>query len=314
VVSLVAAAIVVSAAPRGAGAIGAPRRSTSTGLRVTSVPVGRGPQSVIAGGGRVFVGNGAGRSVSVVERDRVVAELPVAGVPRALALDERTGRLHVANSTAGTTVVFDLMTGTTTTIATGPGSSALTPGADAYRMYVGSAVGVSVVDLLACAVTDVVPGNAAGSATTDDKQRVGYFSDPGSGTVAVLDLTTNRFTGHIRVGTAPAGLAVHEATGTVYVANSGIHHLSVVDGTSRQETATIRLRSAASSVAVRQGTHTIYTNGGPDGLLRIDGTSREVTGELPLGINPGDVAVDETTGAVLVTDPVGDRLHIVTGF
>jgi YVTN family beta-propeller protein len=148
----------------------------------------------------------------------------------------------------------------------------------------------------------------------DAARRLAYLSSMFTDTVEVLDTTTGKFVASIAVGRAPAGLALHRASNTLYVANSGIHHLSVVDGASRTQRETILLRSEASSVAVHEASNTVYANGGPDGIVKIDGAQRKIVGELSLGINPGGIAVDQRTGTVYVTDPLHDLLHVITAF
>jgi DNA-binding beta-propeller fold protein YncE len=65
---------------------------------------------------------------------------------------------------------------------------------------------------------------------------------------------------------------------------------------------------------VHQGTDTVFTNGGQNGLARVDGTAGTLSGELSLGVNPGDVAVDQRTRTVWVTDPLHGRVFLVRDF
>jgi DNA-binding beta-propeller fold protein YncE len=58
----------------------------------------------------------------------------------------------------------------------------------------------------------------------------------------------------------------------------------------------------------------VYTNGGQNGLSRVDGEAGVLSGELSLGVNPGDVAVDQRTHAVYVTDPLHGTVSIVRDF
>jgi DNA-binding beta-propeller fold protein YncE len=90
--------------------------------------------------------------------------------------------------------------------------------------------------------------------------------------------------------------------------------MSVVDGSTRTERKTILLRSEASSVAVHEATNTVYTNGGSNGIVKIDGTTGSLSGELTLGINPGTVAVNQRTKAVYVTDPLHGKVSLVRNF
>ncbi|WP_229874525.1 YncE family protein [Amycolatopsis deserti] len=236
-------------------------------------------------------------------------------MPSDVAIDEASGRLYVSSSASGTTSVLDGGR-VTNVIASGVGSAALALDSDTYRMYVasGTAGSVGVLDLFGGSLKASLPAPGRGFSAAAIHGRTGYFASLHTASVEVLDLDGGTFTTGIPVGDGPSGLAVHHGTHTIYVANSGIHHLSVIDGRTRQQTRTILLRSEASSVAVHEPTNTVYTNGGPDGIVRIDGARGEITGELSLGINPGQVAVDQRTGAVFVTDPLHDRLHVITGF
>ncbi|GAB3583412.1 YncE family protein [Amycolatopsis endophytica] len=289
--------------------------------RLVSVPVGRQPQAVTVNPvtGTAFVANTGDRTITIVQGGRAVATVGIPGRPSDLAVDPATGLVHVANSTSGTTVVVDPATSATVTIIpSGDGSSVLALDQRTYSLYVGSGdqARVGRIDLFGGVIRNTIegPGKGFAAAVIDERARAGYFASLQTGSIEILDLATDTFTKSIPVGDGPSGIALHRRTGRVYVANSGIHHLSVIDGATRGETRTILLRSEASSVAVHERSNTVYANGGPDGLVRIDGARGEITGELTLGINPGNVAVDQRTGAVYVTDPLRDRLHVVTGF
>ena len=91
-------------------------------------------------------------------------------------------------------------------------------------------------------------------------------------------------------------------------------HISIVDATTHTERKTVLLGSESSSLAVHQGTNTVYTNGGQNGLSRIDGAAGTLSGELSLGINPGAVAVDQRRRTVYVTDPLHGRVSLIRDF
>ncbi|WP_236789674.1 YncE family protein [Amycolatopsis sp. GM8] len=283
--------------------------------RVRTIPVGPDPAlvAVNSGSGAVYVGNGD-NSVSIV--DGVTVE--IGGTPTDLSIDEASGQVYAASEHAGTVTVFDPAGRIRGLIAAGPGASVIDLDADDNRLYAagGTAGSVAVIDTVAGVITGLLhgPGHGFGGIRVDSGRRVAYLSNVDAGTVEVLDLGSRRFTTTIPVGQAPTSLALHDASNTLYVANSGIHHLSVVDGASHTERARILLRSEASSVAVHQSSHTVYANGGPDGIVRIDGAAGKITGELSLGINPGGIAVDQRSGAVHVTDPLHDQLYVIDGF
>ncbi|HVW44183.1 MAG TPA: hypothetical protein VHC18_22830 [Amycolatopsis sp.] len=290
-----------------------PVATAAAAPRVTSVDVGPrpGPVAVNSTTGSVYVGCGDG-TVTIVGGGLIPADADD------LAVDEITGRVYAANRTAGTVTVFDADGDLRSVVPCGPGAAVLDVDADADRLYVGSAsaASVAVVDTIASVLDALLHGTGTGYAAlrVHRGSQVAYLTSPAENAVHVLDLASGDFTASIPVGQSPSGTAVHQESNTVYVANSGIHHLSVVDGASRTQRETILLRSEASSVAVHQSSHTVYCNGGPDGIVRIDGVMAKITGELSLGINPGQVAVDQDTKTVYVTDPVHGLLHVITNF
>ncbi|WP_312871710.1 hypothetical protein [Amycolatopsis acididurans] len=286
----------------------------SASPKASAVEVCRGPGAVVVNSatGGVYVAGDDGTLTILNERDVQV------GQAGNVAVDESTGRVYVTNRGAGTVAVLEANGDPRSMVPCGPGATAPAVDAETGKLYVGSASAgcVAVVDTVASVVDAVLSSPVRGfeAMCVNPGPQVGYLTSPATNTVEVLDLASGKFTASVPVGKAPTGLAVHEASNTVYVANSGIHHLSVVDGDSRTERATILLRSEASSVAVHQASHTVYTNGGPDGIVKIDGATGAITGELSLGINPGQVAVHQRTGTVYVTDPVHDLLHVITDF
>ncbi|GAB3008708.1 hypothetical protein LWP59_02535 [Amycolatopsis acidiphila] len=289
----------------------------SASPRVTAVQVGAGPGpgpvAINSGSGAIYVGNGDS-TVSVVGG----SDLRVGGEPTDLVVDESSGLVYVASQDAGTVTVLQAGGRLHSVVAGGPGARVLDLDPGDNRLYVGSGTtgSVAVVDTVAGALTRLVdgPGQGFGGLRVDGQRGVAYLSSVYTDTVEVLDLTASKFVASISVGQSPTGLALHETSNTLYVANSAIHHLSVVDGATRAQRATILLRSEASSVAVHQASHTVYANGGPDGIVKIDGVAGKIVDQLSLGINPGGIAVDQRTGTVCVTDPLHDQLYVISGF
>jgi DNA-binding beta-propeller fold protein YncE len=203
-------------------------------------------------------------------------------------------------------------------VGAGAGAAALAVDEQADRVYAasGGTGTLAVLDGVSCTLAALVPGprpSLTGIAV-DPGRRLAYCASTTTDSVEVYSFDTGKFVGSVKVGRNPTAVAVHNASGTVYVANSGIHHMSIVDAATRTERKTVLLRSESSSLAVHQDTNTVYTNGGQNGLSRVDGGSGTLTGELSLGVNPGDVAVDQRTRAVWVTDPLHGRVSVVRVF
>jgi YVTN family beta-propeller protein len=306
-----------------ATAIGIAGPPAAEAAQAVPVAVGDRPLAIAVNSvtGGVYVANTNAATVSVLDgrRKSLLATVPAGQRPSAVAVNESTNRIYVASPVSGSVTVIDGATNKAIdTLAGGQSASVLGVDEAVNRIYVGSATSgkVTVLDGVSSTVLGTVdgPGSGFSGVSVDSGRRLAYFSSLYTDTVEVLDTNAGKFVASIKVGHAPAGLAVQRTTNTLYVSNSGIHHLSVVDGTARAERKTILLRSEASSTAVREGTNTVYSNGGPDGIVKIDGAKGEISGELPLGVNPGDVAVDQRTGTVFVTDPLHDLVSVITDF
>jgi YVTN family beta-propeller protein len=305
----------------GAGALALPGVARAANVR--SIDVGGAPAAVAVNPvtGLAYVADPQAGTVSVVDpRSASVRDvIEVGGAPGDVAVDARAGRIYVANPPAGTVVVLDARThDLVSVVGAGAGASALAVDEQADRVYAvsGGTGTLAVLDGVSCTLAALVPGprpSLAGIAV-DPGRRLAYCASTATDSVEVFSLDTGKFVASVKVGRNPTAVAVHDASGTVYVANSGIHHMSIVDAATRTERKTVLLRSESSSLAVHQSTNTVYTNGGQNGLSRVDGGSGTLTGELSLGVNPGDVAVDQRTRAVWVTDPLHGRVSVVRDF
>jgi YVTN family beta-propeller protein len=287
---------------------------------VTNVPVGDEPSSVAVDSatGTVYVANRAAGTVSVLDRNNVVvATVPVEGHPTDVAVHEVTGRAYLTSPDTGTVTVVEggAPAGVVRDL---PGASVVDVDPMANLVYAASGTGgsVGVIDGATGTLARTVPGPGQGFAgiTVDAGRKRAYLSSVYTASVEVLDTAAFTFTGRLPAGNGATGVAAHVASDTVYVANAAIHHLSVVDAATGTEKPHILLRSASSSVSVHEASNTVYCNGGPNGLVRIDGATSRIVGELPLGINPGVLAVDQRTQTVYLTDPLRDTVSVITGF
>jgi YVTN family beta-propeller protein len=290
---------------------------------VLSIDVGGQPDGVAVNSvtGTVYVTDPTMGTVSVIDErsGTVAAVIVLGGEPGDIAVDEVTNRVYVANPPGGTVAVIDGSDNTVASIiGAGQGASTVAVDPAANRIYAGSgSTGIAaVLDGISDTLVTLVPSkvkNLSGVAV-DAGRHLAYFTSVNTNTVEVFDTQKNAFTVSTGVGQAPTGIALQRSTGTIYVANAGIHNMSVVNGSTNTLTKSILLRSEASSVTVHEASNTVYTNGGPNGIVKIDGKSGQLSGELSLGINPGDVAVDQRTQTVYVTDPLHGKVSVVRDF
>jgi len=305
----------------GAGALVVP--GTARAEDVRSVDVGGAPSGVAVNPvtGLGYVTDAQAGTVTVVDPRSASVDgvIHVGGEPGDVAVDPKAGRIYVANPPAGTVVVLDGQThDLVSVVGAGAGASALAVDEQANRVYAasGETGTLAVLDGVSCTLTALVPGPKPGLAGigVDPGRKLAYCASTATDSVEVFSIDSGKFVASVKVGRNPTGVAVHHASGTVYVANSGIHHMSIVDAATRTERRTVLLRSESSALAVHQGTNTVYTNGGQNGLARVDGTAGTLSGELSLGVNPGDVAVDQRSRTVWVTDPLHGRVSLIRDF
>ncbi|GHG15495.1 MULTISPECIES: YncE family protein [Amycolatopsis] len=305
----------------GFGALALP--ATARAADVRSLDVGGAPAGVAVNPvtGLGYITDAQAGTVSAVDPRRVavVDVIDVGGAPGDVAVDPEAGRIYVANPPAGTVVALDSRThDLVSVIGAGAGASALAVDEEANRVYAASGTTgtLAVLDGVSCTLAALVPGPKPGFAGigVDPGRKLAYCASAATDSVELFSIDSGKFVASVKVGRNPTGVAVHHASGTVYVANSGIHHMSIVDASTHAERKTVLLRSESSALAVHQGTNTVYTNGGQNGLSRVDGTAGTLSGELSLGVNPGEVAVDQRTRTVWVTDPLHGRIFLVRDF
>jgi YVTN family beta-propeller protein len=243
--------------------------------------------------------------------------IAVGSNPVAVAVDQATHTAYVGNGNDGTVSVINTAT---------------------CNAVVNFGCGQTPPTVTLSQVTPPGPVDAAVDQATDTI----YVVNAGGDTVSVIDGKTCNATvtsgcGNIpptvTVGNGPDGLAVDQATDTVYVANVNDNTVSVIDGATCNATvatgcgqtpATVAVGVQPGVPAVDQATDTVYVpdsdNGGLGTVSVIDGRTcnaalRTGCGQSPpaiaVGFSPFAVAVDQATDTVYVpTGPVGSATNL----
>jgi len=186
------------------------------------------------------------------------------------------------------------------------------------------------------------PSSGQVDAAVDQATDTVYVVSLSTNTVSVIDGKTCNATvtsgcGNIpptvAVGSGPDGLAVDQATDTVYVANVNDNTVSVIDGATCNATVTTGCGQTPATVAVGvqpgvpavdQATDTVYVpdsnNGGLGMVSVIDGRTCNATVRtgcdqgppaIPVRFSPLAAAVDQATDTVYVpTGPVGPATNL----
>ena len=288
--------------------------------------VGGAPEGVITdpSTGTVYVANASENTVSVVNPDRCDARhavgcrhpapaVAVGAAPNGIGVDRAADSVYVANT--GDNTVSVINTDTCNTLRRG-----------------------------GCANQVTVPvGNSPSGVAVDQATHTVYVSNYGDNTVSVIDTTTCR-AGHpagcaataptVAVGADPYGIAVDQATDTIYVANRGDSDtgdtVSVIDGATcngrtqrgcTQQPATVTVGSGPFGVGVDQRTDTVYVSnaGQPFASTAVlghtvsvingatcNGSHHAGCGQIPptveVGLFPYGVTTDEATNKIYVAD------------
>jgi len=133
---------------------------------------------------------------------------------------------------------------------------------------------------------------------------VAHISSTGFGSLAVIDGSNNTVMTYIPLGqeTSPAGVAVNQNTGRVYVAVPGNKSVAVIDGLSNSLADTINGIPEPVGVAVNTMTNRVYVAGlDSDTVTVIDGGSDTILAGVNVGGgSAGSVAVNPNTNRIYV--------------
>jgi YVTN family beta-propeller protein len=360
------------------------------GHRPATSQVGKGPQAVITdpATGTLYAANFTDSTVSVINPARCNAArtqgcrhpAPTAKAgasPDGLDMDQATSTVYVANGGNDTVSVINAATCNArrrtgcarpaATIHAGPGPAGIAVDHATDTIYVADARGntVSVINGAACNArrhtgcgqtprtvrVGADPFGIAVDQATDSVYVTSLGANDLGDTVSVIDGATCNGTHHsgcgqtaptVKVSTGPFGIAVSQATDTIYVANTGQlfagvlgHTVSVINGATcngvqhtgcGQTPATVTVGPAPFGIAINQATNTIYVannNGGdgPSSLSVIDGATCDGTnttgcGTTPpvipgVGRAPNGIALDQTTHTVYTANAFDATVSVV---
>jgi len=226
--------------------------------------------------------NSAG-SVSVIDgaTDRVIAKVATELEPFALAINEKTNKIYVANQGSNDVTVIDGKTNKTKRVQLRPD--------DATSIYDGV---LSPEDIKVNEVTDKI-----------------YVTGTQSNTVGVIDGKTLKHTvvltegGGVtsQSGLTPTYVGINPKTNQVYTANFTSNDVTQIDGATSKKTGIITLVDVQDpyAMAVNPLTNKIYTaNLTSKSITIIDGATKESITIGDLVGKPHDIAINEKTNKI----------------
>ncbi len=135
-----------------------------------------------------------------------------------------------------------------------------------------------------------------------------------TGTVSRVDLVSGKVTATIATGLHPTGMAWHEKSGRVYVANGNSESVSVIDVKTNAVVMTVNVQPfvekvkgiAPTGVAVSPDGKKVYVAcGGINAVAVVDAATGRVEGMMPTGWYPNGVAVSPDGKRLAVTSLLG---------
>jgi DNA-binding beta-propeller fold protein YncE len=183
-------------------------------------------------------------------------------------------------------------------------------------------------------------GNGPSALAVDQLTDTVYVSNQADNTVSVIDGATcngnhpggcGQTPPTLPIGSNPDGVAIDQATNTVYVTNGGSNTVSMIDGATcdsadqggcGQTPGTVAVGNGPYPIAVDQRTGAVYVGNDGDGTLSlINGTACNATktascGKLitvPVEPFPYRIAVDQATGTAYVTSVLDSDVATING-
>ena len=269
-------------------------------------------------GGRGFFFGDGKLSIVDTRRATLIRSVVVGPDPRAVAVDESSGQVLVANDDDATVSVLDTRSGAML--------RSIDVGSRPHGVAVDSATGRAVVVNTGDGTISTVNSRrgtlVSSTAFSGAYSLQGTAADPrrgllfvaGAGMVTVLDSRTGTVRRTIPLDQEASNIAIDERNGHLLVTSG--NDLGVIDPGSGRVLRTIQLNAASGAVAVdpRRGRIFVVSSPSSDSsasptghgsVTILDAETGSVLRTLPVGVDPIAVAVDEGTGRAVVVNSGG---------
>ncbi|HLX74342.1 MAG TPA: YncE family protein [Terriglobales bacterium] len=253
------AALVMLAEPFANGAAFG-KTSSLRQVAMVYIPGNPGFQAVGFVDGRLIIAHSGDSTVDVfnVKMRRVDAQIKI-DKPRGIAVDERGGKLYVADAGGNSIAVISTKTWkleNTIPVQAQPGPLALSP--DGRTLYVGNSEGqsVSAIDLLRVKPAATVPLGHVDALVYDAARNVIYATLEDQAQVAVLDPGLKVVRRYPLVASQPSALALDGQARRLYVAVR--YAVVALDADSGQEVGRVAAPMGVDSLWLDTGSGTLY--------------------------------------------------------
>jgi YVTN family beta-propeller protein len=265
------------------------------------------------------VDEGAGRVIVTNERTGRQHAVKVGATPISLAINNRTNRIYVINTSDDSISVIDGARDAvvaTVKIRRGSHPYVLAVNEATNKIYVATTYSdsVNVIDGATNSVRALKVGAADGIAIDQRSNTIFLmrYEDPN---IRIINGANgaNGAVSKVRVGPHQWGMAFDQALATLYVAHTGRANVVALNEKTRK-VSTIAVGEIPCAVAVNPPTQTVYVvNYGDSTLSVIDAKTQKVMATLPVGKHAQAVAVDTVHNLVYVANLHGNSVTVIDG-
>jgi YVTN family beta-propeller protein len=266
--------------------------------------------------GKVYALDRAHDAASVFDREKAATVTVTVGKdPVALAINETTNRIYVANNGGGSVSVIDGSNdAVVATVNVGALPYVLAVNPVTNKIFVSNTFSdkITLIDGATNAMSTVKAGSADSiviDATRDRAYLIGWEGT----SLTVLD-SKLAIVGKIKMGGMHLwGMAVDEAAGKLYVTRAGSAELAVVEEASGSVT-NIATGATPCAVAINSATKRIYVvNHEGDSVTVVDEADGKLVATVVVGEKPQGIAIDAKANRIYVANVHGDSVSVIDG-
>jgi YVTN family beta-propeller protein len=267
---------------------------------VTTIPVGSSPSWVEINPvtNEIYVANSGSNTISVINgsTNSVTSTIPVTYSPESIAVNPITNMIYVVEGKQNLAII----NGSTKTVV---GDIAVPCYCDA---------GAQSSQVAVNPVTNII------YVTSHSTEHFGYQIDE-SGTVAVINGTTNTPITGVNVSARLYGVAVNQNTNKIYASSIAIAYVNqnfvyAIDGSTNSVLDNVSLPYSPVFIATNPSTNMIYASESDGGRLAvIDGSSDKIIAQIPVGNSPAGVAVNPNENKIYVADSGNNTASVIDG-
>jgi YVTN family beta-propeller protein len=262
---------------------------------------------------KVYVVDTAHAAVDVIDTvSQSVQHVAVGAAPVSIAVDPASGRAYAANAADGTVTIIDgISNAVLATVPVGARPYSIAANPSTGMVYVSHTFSdkTTLLDGATHAVTQLATGSIDLIAI-DPAADTAYLLAYEGGNLTVLEGPQHALRKE-EAGKHAWGMALNEATHTLYVARLGTGDVIALHGTS---SSIFPAGHTPCAVAVNPRTNTVYVaNYVGRNVTILDAATGRATATIPVGEHPQALAVDVQRNLVYVADTYSNTVTIIDG-